>query len=154
MRKEIPAGVLDMLCIPGLRPEKVLKLHKELGVATIAELERAASAGQLKDIKGLGPALERKILQGIAIRNQGAGRRHLHRAAELLRSAEQELRNAYPRMGRIEPAGEFRRGCELVGALTASDASFAIVVALCHGEIFPVTGIKADRNSRDYPKCH
>jgi DNA polymerase (family 10) len=118
MRKEIPAGVLEMLSIPGLRPDKVLKLHKELGVATIADLGEAARAGRLKGIKGLGPALERKILQGIEIKNQSAGRRHLHRAAELLRSAEQELRNAYSDVGRIVPAGEFRRGCELVGALS------------------------------------
>jgi DNA polymerase (family 10) len=27
MRAEIPAGVLDMLTIPGLRPDKVIKLH-------------------------------------------------------------------------------------------------------------------------------
>ena len=33
MRKDIPAGVLEMLAIPGLRPDKVLKLHKELGLA-------------------------------------------------------------------------------------------------------------------------
>jgi DNA polymerase (family 10) len=32
MRSDVPAGVLDMLSIPGLRPDKVLKLHKELGV--------------------------------------------------------------------------------------------------------------------------
>jgi DNA polymerase (family 10) len=118
MRKEMPASVLDMLSIPGLRPDKVLKLHKELGVETIADLVEAVRAGRLKGIKGLGPALERKILQGIAIRNQSAGRRHLHRAAELLRSAERELRNAHPHIGRIAPAGEFRRGCELVGALS------------------------------------
>jgi DNA polymerase (family 10) len=118
MRKEIPAGVLEMLSIPGLRPDKVLKLHKELGVATIADLGEAARTGRLKAIKGLGPALERKILQGIEIKNQSAGRRHLHRAAELLRSAEQALRNTYPGIGRIVPTGEFRRGCELVGMLS------------------------------------
>src|SRR5512133_144774 len=28
MRKEIPEGVLEMLAVPGLRPEKVLKLHQ------------------------------------------------------------------------------------------------------------------------------
>ena len=29
MRKEIPAGVLEMLAVPGLRPDKVLKLYKD-----------------------------------------------------------------------------------------------------------------------------
>ena len=42
MRKDIPEGVLPMLSIPGLRPDKVLKVHRELGVASLDELEQAA----------------------------------------------------------------------------------------------------------------
>src|SRR4051812_3099959 len=42
MRKEIPPGVLEMLSVPGLRPEKVLKLHRELGISSLSELEAAA----------------------------------------------------------------------------------------------------------------
>ena len=38
MRADVPDSVLEMLTIPGLRPEKVLKLHKELGIDTIDEL--------------------------------------------------------------------------------------------------------------------
>lgn len=38
MRKEIPAGVLEMLTIPGLRADKVAKIYKELGIASIDEL--------------------------------------------------------------------------------------------------------------------
>jgi DNA polymerase (family 10) len=44
MRKEIPTGVLEMLSIPGLRPEKVMKLYKELGITSLAALEEAAKA--------------------------------------------------------------------------------------------------------------
>jgi DNA polymerase (family 10) len=36
MRKDIPAGVLEMLSVPGLRPDKVLKLYKELGITSLA----------------------------------------------------------------------------------------------------------------------
>ena len=39
MRKEIPAGALEMLSIPGLRPDKVLKIHNELGISSLDELE-------------------------------------------------------------------------------------------------------------------
>ena len=34
MRKEVPAGVLDFLTIPGVRPDKALKLYNQLGVTT------------------------------------------------------------------------------------------------------------------------
>jgi DNA polymerase (family X) len=48
MRKDIPAGVLEMLSVPGLRPDKVLKLYNELGIESLAGLEAAASADRLK----------------------------------------------------------------------------------------------------------
>lgn len=31
LRKEAPAGVLEMLTVPGLRPDKVLRLYKDIG---------------------------------------------------------------------------------------------------------------------------
>jgi len=117
MRKEIPEGVLDLLTIPGLRPEKVLKLHRDLGISSLDELEAAARADRIAKTKGLGAALQKKILQGIEIRRTAHGQRHLHRAADLLRTAERHLKDARVGLRRITPAGEFRRGCELVGDL-------------------------------------
>ena len=35
MRKEIPSGALELLTVPGLRPEKALKLHRELGISSL-----------------------------------------------------------------------------------------------------------------------
>src|SRR3977135_3398721 len=52
LRKEIPAGVLEMLTVPGLRPEKVLRLHKDLGIASLAELEVAARDNRIQKAKG------------------------------------------------------------------------------------------------------
>ncbi|HEY7246927.1 MAG TPA: PHP domain-containing protein [Xanthobacteraceae bacterium] len=117
MRKETPAGVLEMLTVPGLRPDKVVKLHKELGIASLAELETAAKAGRIKGVKGLGGALQARILQNIEIGRSGAGRLHMHRALALLENAQTTLREAHPELTRLTPAGDFRRGCELVGDL-------------------------------------
>jgi DNA polymerase (family 10) len=36
LRKEIPAGVLEMLTVPGLRPEKVLRLYKDIGILGVS----------------------------------------------------------------------------------------------------------------------
>lgn len=57
LRKEIPAGVLEMLAVPGLRPEKVLRLYKDLGITSLAELEAAAKDDRIRKAKGLGAAL-------------------------------------------------------------------------------------------------
>ena len=61
LRKEIPEGVLEMLAVPGLRPEKVLRLYKDLGITSLAELEAAAKNDRIKKAKGLGAALQAKI---------------------------------------------------------------------------------------------
>ena len=75
MRSDVPQSVLEILTIPGLRPEKVMKLHKELGISTIEELETAVREDRLKAVKGLGPALQRKILAGLEARQSANERR-------------------------------------------------------------------------------
>ncbi|MCP3371635.1 DNA polymerase/3'-5' exonuclease PolX [Bradyrhizobium cajani] len=117
LRKEIPTGVLEMLAVPGLRPEKVLRLYQDLGIASLAELEAAAKDDRIKKAKGLGPALQTKILQNLAIARSGEGRLHLHRAAALLAHAKESVRKGRPELKRVTIAGDFRRGCELVGDL-------------------------------------
>jgi DNA polymerase (family X) len=105
MRGEIPEGVLEMLSVPGLRPDEVLKLHKRLGVTSLAELQVAAGQDRIKNAKGLGPALQRKLLQGLEIRTAALGARHMHRAAELVAAAEKNLRRALPGSSRHSLAG-------------------------------------------------
>ncbi|SFM51008.1 DNA polymerase (family 10) [Bradyrhizobium sp. Rc3b] len=117
LRMEIPEGVLEMMAVPGLRPEKVLRLYKDLGITSLAELEAAARDDRIKKAKGLGAALQTKILQNLAIAKSGEGRLHLHRAAALLAHAKDSIRKSRPELKRITIAGDFRRGCELVGDL-------------------------------------
>jgi DNA polymerase (family 10) len=56
-------------------------------------------------------------LQGIEIRRYGEGRRHLHRAAKLMELAKEQLRRSKLDLQDLIPAGDFRRGCELVSNL-------------------------------------
>ena len=115
LRADIPAGVLEMLAVPGLKPEKVLALFRELGIGSLDELREAAAAGRLAAAKRFGPALQQKVLQGIAAMRAGRGQRHMHRAAEILAEAEQALRRTMPGVKDVTVAGDLRRGCELVG---------------------------------------
>src|SRR5690349_13278973 len=117
LRKEIPAGVLELLTVPGLRPDKVLRLYNDLGISSLAELEVAVKEGRIKKAKGLGAALQTKILQNLAIARSGKGRLHLHRAAALLEHTRDTLKKTRPELKRVTIAGDFRRGCELVGDL-------------------------------------
>jgi DNA polymerase (family 10) len=124
LRKEIPAGVLEMLAVPGLRPEKVLRLYKDLGIGSLSELEAAAKNDRIKKAKGLGAALQAKILQNLAIAKSGEGRLHLHRAAALLAHAKDSIRKSRPELKRVTIAGDFVRlieSPEVRGVVTGSD---------------------------------
>src|SRR5689334_3761594 len=101
LRKEIPAGVLELLDVPGLRPEKVLRLYKDLGITSLAELEAAAKDDRIKKAKGLGAALQTKIVQNLSIAKSGEGRLHLHRAAALLAHAKASLRKTRSDLKRV-----------------------------------------------------
>jgi DNA polymerase (family 10) len=118
MRAEIPGSVLEILTVPGLRPEKVLKLHKELGISSLEELEDACKRDRLKGVKGLGSALQRRILAGLEERKSSRGGRHVHRAAELMEAARASLTRSNLELRKIEVSGDLRRGCEIVSDLS------------------------------------
>jgi DNA polymerase (family 10) len=95
----------------------VLRLYKVLGIASLEDLEAAAKDDRIKKAKGLGAALQTKVLQNLAIAKGGEGRRHLHRAAALLEHAKAALKRTRPQLRHVTVAGDFRRGCELVADL-------------------------------------
>jgi DNA polymerase (family 10) len=65
LREEIPPGVVDMLAIPNVGPKTARLLYEGLGLTSVADLERAAQQGRLRDLPGLGAKSEAKILAGI-----------------------------------------------------------------------------------------
>jgi len=81
LRKEFPAGVVELSSVPGLSVEKIRQLQDELGITSIAELKAAAEAGQLKELKGFGPKTEQRLLTHLSTPVQKPKRRlHLHHA--------------------------------------------------------------------------
>src|SRR4051812_43842504 len=80
MRSKAPDGLVDMLRLPGLKADRVKKLHRDLDISSVADLESAARDGRLAGAKGFGPAFQAKVLQAIEMSRRPPGR-HLHRAA-------------------------------------------------------------------------
>lgn len=66
LKKQIPAGLQEMLRIPGLGPKKITMLHGELGISTIGELEYACNENRLVGLAGFGSKSQEKVLKGIA----------------------------------------------------------------------------------------
>ena len=65
LKKSEYAPLIELLRIPGMGPKHAKLVHDELGVKSIAELKKAAEAGKLRELPGLGEKVEQNILQGI-----------------------------------------------------------------------------------------
>jgi DNA polymerase (family X) len=115
LRAKYPASLLQLLAIPRLKPSAIVKLHKELGITSLAEAEEAAREGRLRKVKGLGALVERKILEGAVLASGPPGTMRANRAEELLAHAGEALKAEGA--GNITIAGDFRRGCELISDL-------------------------------------
>ena len=114
LKKEFPAGLVDLLSIPGLGPKKVAAMYSKLGITTLKELREAAGAGKLRGLFGFGEITEKNILRGIQLLEKTSGRVLLNRAytdgmeyVAYLKSCTQ--------IQHIDVAGSLRRMKETIG---------------------------------------
>ncbi len=129
--QEIPVGLVDLLAVPDVGPKKVALFWKKLNITTIAALEQAARAGQLRALAGLGEKSEAKILAGIEAKKRAAGRLPLGQAWPISQELVKFLRGL-PGVKIAEPAGSLRRMKATIGDLdflVGADNADAIMAA-------------------------
>jgi DNA polymerase (family 10) len=117
LRKEFPAGVVEMSSVPGLSLTKIKQLHEELGIQSVAELEAAAEAGELRNLKGFGAKTEERLLQ--LIRNKSekpSPRLHLHHAINVANQVIEFLKSNKNVIA-VSIAGSLRRWVETVESI-------------------------------------
>ena len=114
LKASVPAGLLDMLHIPGLGPKKVKKLHDELGLDTVEKLEAACQAGKVAALDGFGEKTQSKILEGISFNRTYASKHHLSKALTVAEPILESLRG-HPDVIRCSTAGSLRRWKETIG---------------------------------------
>ena len=114
--KKLPAGLLDLLRIPGLGPKRVKLLHQKLKVKTAADLEKAITAGKVAKLAGFGPTMVEKIRSGLGQAERAERRMILHEAQDHARALVEYLRGGGT-VQEIEVAGSFRRRRETIGDL-------------------------------------
>jgi len=116
LKRSIEPGLVEMLRIPGLGPKKIAALSKELGITSVAELDKACLEGRVAALAGFGEKTQEKILAGI--RNREAySRRHLWMEAFEVASPILKGLQALAAVKKAEMAGSLRRGLETVGDL-------------------------------------
>ena len=114
IKKEIPVNVVELVRVEGVGSKSVGVLWRELKIKNINELEKAARAGKIRELKGFGEKTERKILAGIEFLKQSGGR---FLFADIEPEAEKikKLIADFPETSLVEIAGSYRRRKETIG---------------------------------------
>lgn len=141
---DVPSGLAGVLKVGGVGPKKAARFWKELDITTIDELERAARAGKLRQLSGIGERSEARILENIiALKRHLTGRILLDEAwttAQKLLSRLREIEGVQ----RAEVAGSLRRMRETIGDLDllvgAQDTTPVIQAFVAFPEVDRVLG--------------
>ncbi len=134
LKKEVPPSLANWLQVPGLGPKKIGLIWKTLNITTLAQLEKAARAGKLRNLPGMGEKSETQIVTGIESLARRSGRIPLGRAWPLAQEIIGELQKVKGVVA-AEPAGSLRRMRSTVGdldILVASKESAPVMEAFVH----------------------
>jgi DNA polymerase (family 10) len=114
-KAEVPAEVARFMRLPGLGPKTARRIWQELGITTVAALQAAAQAQELRGHAGIGPGTEEKIAAALAqpAATEGPRRALLGTTLPGLRAVVEALRE-HPASVEVSLAGSARRMRETV----------------------------------------
>ncbi len=114
LRAEFPEGISTLMDIPGVGPKTALRLCKELGITTVAELEKAILDGQVAALYRLGDKTAQNILRHIQRLRSKDKRVPIGEALPLVEEILAALGNC-AEVRNLVPAGSLRRIKETIG---------------------------------------
>ncbi|MEZ3144973.1 DNA polymerase/3'-5' exonuclease PolX [Halobaculum sp. MBLA0143] len=123
LRAELPADIEALTRVEGVGPKTVGTLYEELGVETLADLEAAAEAEEIREVRGFGAKTEQNIRENVQFAREAAERTRLGDARPVAESLLAHL-EAHDAVVEAETAGSIRRWRDTVGdvdVLVAAD---------------------------------
>jgi DNA polymerase (family X) len=115
--KKYPVTLLDILHLQSLGPKKVAFLWANFQAATVADVEKLALEGRLRDVPGFGEKSEQNILKAVEAFKRSTGRFRLDVAEAAAEGVIAHIEKYGKGVASITPAGSLRRGKETVGDL-------------------------------------
>ena len=115
--KKYPASILDLLQLQSLGPKKVAFLWSNFRAGTVADVERIAKEGELRDLPGFGEKSEQNILKAVEVFKKSSGRFHINTAEAAAAAVVAHIEKVGKEVESVTPAGSLRRGKETVGDL-------------------------------------
>jgi DNA polymerase (family 10) len=114
LHKKVPVDVSGLTAIEGLGPKNVKALYEALGIRSVADLEKAARTGKIRELPHFGEKSEEKILKGLEFLRGHTGRFGLGEVLPLLEQIADRLRQVAG-VEEVALAGSVRRRKETVG---------------------------------------
>jgi DNA polymerase (family X) len=115
--KKYPQTILEVLRLQSLGPKKVAFLWKNFKAGTVADVEKLAKEGKLRDLAGFGEKSEQNILKAVEVFKKSTGRFLIDVAEGAARAIIAHIKKAGKAVEDVTPAGSLRRGKETVGDL-------------------------------------
>ncbi|MEK7603518.1 MAG: DNA polymerase/3'-5' exonuclease PolX [Patescibacteria group bacterium] len=116
LKKQIPVKIDELSAVEGIGPKMILRLYKELGIKTRAQLESAAKERKLEKIEGFGKKTEDNILRSIGFLKKEHGRFVLGFVMPQVRAIVEKVKKV-DGVEKAEFAGSIRRMQETIGDL-------------------------------------
>jgi DNA polymerase (family 10) len=114
VRKGVSDALIAIMDIPGMGPKTLSMIHKEKGISSLSQLEKAVENGSLVGLPGIGEKKVENIKRGIQLLKQSKGRMNLGIAFPVAKEIVETLREKAGSK-KIEWAGSLRRMRENIG---------------------------------------
>jgi DNA polymerase (family 10) len=117
LKKELPEGLSTLMKVRGLGPKKVAALYKEIKVASLEDLKKAAGEGKIRELAGFSVKSEQALLEELGrtkVTDRGPERFKLAMAEQIVTPLFDDLKEAAG-VEEIVIAGSYRRRAETVG---------------------------------------
>ena len=113
---KVPAGLIEIVGIPGLGPKKVKSLYDSLGIESIEQLKTACELDHISSLPGFGEKSQKKIFDGIDLLRRYQGRTRMDVGLLFGRSLEEKI-SLIEGVEKAQLAGSARRRRETIGDL-------------------------------------
>ena len=115
LRGRVPAGLKELMSVPGLGPKRIRMLYEKYGVVSLETLEEALTAGRLAGAPGLGGKTLERLAAGLAGVKANRGRVRADQGAALAADITADL--AAAGVPEVIVAGALRRCCEVIDSV-------------------------------------
>jgi DNA polymerase (family X) len=125
--KKFPPTLLDVIKLQSLGPKKVAFLWSTFQAATVADVERLAKEGKLRDLPGFGEKTEQNILKAVEVHKRVTGRFRSDKVEPIAAEIISYIQSLGAGIESLTSAGSLRRRKETIG-----DLDFLLILAVGH----------------------